>query len=393
MSLTNGLARNAKPREKPYKLSDEKGLYLEIVPSGSKLWRLKYRFRAKEKRLSFGPYPEVSLELARERRLQARRLLIDGIDPMEHKRQARRAAMMASASTFEAVAHEWFSRFSSGWAKDHSSKILLRLENDLYPWLGRRPIASIEADELLATIRRIESRGALASAHRCLRYCGQIIRYAIATGRAKRNPAADLRGALPAARTTHFASITDPVRVGELLRAIDRYAATPVTRCALRLASLTFVRPGERRKAEWAHFDLDAGEWRIPGERMKMGRALIVPLSRQALEVLHELRPLTGRGRYLFPGARRPAKPMSGNTVNDALRRLGFSGEVMTGHGFRATARTLLDEVLGYRIEWIEHQLRDRFPGGAAPLRGPRPFAASPLPQLKLSVSFHSRSQ
>jgi integrase len=357
MSLTDAAARNAKPREKSYKLSDSNGLYLQVEPNGSKLWRLKYRFNEKEKRLAFGVYPEVTLAQAREHQLEARRLLSSGVDPGEYKKQTKRAAIIAGANTFEAVGREWFLKFSSIWATSHSSKVLLRLENDVLPWLGSRPIASIEADELLAAIRRTEARGALETAHRCLGYCGQIFRYAIATGRAKRNPAADLRGALPPVKTIHLASITNPDGVGGLLRAIDGYQGSLVTRCALKLAPLTFVRPGELRKAEWAHFDLIAAEWRIPGDRMKMGRDLIVPLSRQAMDVLRELQPLTGHRLYLFPGVQLAARPMSENTVNAALRRLGFTGDEMTGHGFRAMARTILDEVLGYRVEWIEHQL------------------------------------
>lgn len=357
MTLTDTVARHAKPREKPYKLSDGHGLYLQVEPTGSKLWRLKYRFNDKEKRLSFGVYPSVTLALARERQVEARRLLGTGVDPGEYKKQTRRAAVVASANTFEAVAREWFLKFSAVWAKSHSSKVLLRLENELFPWLGSRPIAAIEAVELLESVRRTEARGALETAHRCLGYCGQIFRYAIATGRAKQNPVPDLRGALPPVKNTHFASITDPNSVGPLLRAIDGYHGSLVTRCALRLAPLIFVRPGELRKAEWVNFDFDAAEWRIPGERMKMGRDLIVPLSKQALEVLRDLRPLTGDGQYLFPSVQCAMRPMSENTVNAALRRLGFTGDEMTGHGFRAMARTILDEVLGYRVEWIEHQL------------------------------------
>src|SRR3984957_1412953 len=357
MPLTDVAVKNAKPREKPYKLSDANGLYLQVEPNGSKLWRLKYRFNQREKRLSFGVYPVVTLTRAREHQLEARRLLSDGIDPGEYKKQTRRAAVVAGANTFEAVAREWFLKFSSVWAKSHSSKVLLRLENDVFPWLGSRPIASIEADELLETIRRTEDRGARETARRCLGYCGQIFRYAIATGRAKYNTAAVLRGALAPVKSTHFASITNPDGVGGLLRAIDGYHGALVTRCALRLAPLTFVRPGELRKAEWIHFDLIAAEWRIPGDRMKMGRDLIVPLSTQALDVLRELQPLTGHGQYLFPSVQRGTRPMSENTVNAGLRRLGFTGDEMTGHGFRAMARTILDEVLGYRVEWIEHQL------------------------------------
>jgi integrase len=353
MPLTDLLVRAAKPREKLYKLSDSKGLYLQVEPNGSKLWRLKYRFNGKERRLAFGVYPEVTLSRARERQLEARRVLDEGIDPGELKKQAKRAAIVASANTFEAVAREWFLKHANGWAASHSSRVLLRLENDLFPWLGSRPVAAIDAGELLETVRRIEGRGALDSAHRCLGYSSQIFRYAIATARAKHNPAADLRGALPPAKGGHFASITDPEKIGPLLRAIDGYEGAFVTRCALRLAPLTFVRPGELRTAEWAHFDLDAREWRIPAERMKMQEGLIVPLSRQAMEVVEELRPATGRGRYLFPSLQSPARPMSENTVNAALRRLGYGSDEITGHGFRAMARTILDEVLEFRVEWI----------------------------------------
>jgi integrase len=357
MALTDTAAKSAKPGEKAYKLSDAKGLYLLVNPNGSKLWCLKYRFNDTERKLSFGSYPQVTLAAARERQLEARRLLDSGIDPGEYKKQAKRAASIASANTFESIAREWFLKFSAGWAESHSSRVLLRLENDLFPWLGSRPIVSIEADELLETIRRIEARGALDSAHRCHGYCSQIFRYAIATARAKRNPAADLRGALPPAKGGHFASITDPDRVGELLRAIDGYEGGLVTRCALKLAPLTFVRPGELRTAEWTHVDLRVNEWRIPAERMKMNEDLIVPLSRQAVEVVRELQPATRPAKYLFPSLQGAARPMSENTINGALRRLGFASDQMTGHGFRAMARTLLDEVLGYRVEWIEHQL------------------------------------
>ena len=248
-------------------------------------------------------------------------------------------------------------KHSPGWAESHSSKVLLRLENDIFPWLGSRPIGAIEAPELLETVRRVEARGALDSAHRCLGCCSQIFRYAIATTRAKRDPATDLRGALPPPVGGHFASITDPEAIGELLRAIDGYQGNLRTRCALRLSPLVFVRPINLRKAEWIHFLLDEAQWRIPGVLLKMKEDLIVPLPRQATEILRELKPLTGDGRFLFPCERSSSRPMSSNTVNGALRRLGYSGEEMVGHGFRAMARTVMDEVLGYRVDWIEHQL------------------------------------
>jgi integrase len=370
MSLTDTIVRNAKPREKPYKLGDEKGLYLRVNPNGSKLWKLKYRVANKEKKLALGAYPEVTLAMAREQLVEARRLLRNDVDPGEQKKQAKRAAMVAAANSFEAVAREWFAKFSTKWAESHSCKVLLRLDNDLIPWLGSRPISSIEADELLVAIRRVENRGALDSAHRCLGTSSQIFRYAIATSRAKRNPAADLRGALPPVPDdNHFPSITDPDQVGELLRAIDGYKGNFTTCCALRLAPLVFLRPINLRKAEWVWVDWKAGLMRIPGAAVKMREDLIVPLSSQALVILQELYPLTGHGRYLFPCEGKKGQPMSGNTVNGALRRLGYAtDEEMTGHGFRAMARTILDEVLGFRVEWIDMQLAHKVkdPNGRA---------------------------
>jgi integrase len=358
MPLTDTAVRNAKSREKPYKLSDEKGLYVQVNPNGSKLWHLKYRFAGKEKRLAFGAYPEVTLAMAREQQLAARQLLKKDVDPSEHKKQAKRAAAVAAANSFEAVAREWFAKFSPKWAESHSSKVLLRLNNDLIPWLGARPISAIEADELLEVIRRVEVRGALDSAHRCLGTSSQIFRYAIATSRAKRNPAADLRGALPPVQDNHLPSITDPAKVGELLRAIDKYKGNFATCCALRLAPLLFLRPINLRKAEWQYVNLNAAEMRIPGVLLKMREDLVVPLARQAVAILQELHPLTGKGRFLFPCEGKLARPMSENAINGALRRLGYAtDEEMTGHGFRAMARTILDEVLGYRVEWIEMQL------------------------------------
>ncbi len=368
MPLTDTVIKNSKPRAKSYKLSDQKGLYVQVEPTGSKLWRLKYRFGGKEKRLAFGAYPDVTLARARERQLEARRLLADGVDPGEYKKQTRRAMHSAAANTFEAVAREWYTRFSPGWADSHSDKTIGRLEKDIFPWLGSRPVSRIEAPELLETVRRIEARGALDTAHRCLGICGQVFRYAIATARARRDPSADLRGALPPPRTEHFASITEPEKVGELLRAIEGYRGSLVTRCALRLAPLVFVRPAELRHAEWSEFNFNTPEWRILGSKMKMAEDLIVPLAGQTIDVITELRPLTGRGRFLFPSDRTLERPMSNNTVNAALRRLGYPGSEITGHGFRAMARTILDEVLGFRPDLIEHQLAHKVkdPNGRA---------------------------
>ena len=234
---------------------------------------------------------------------------------------------------------------------------MLRLENDVFPWLGSRPIADVTAKELLATVNHIVDRGAVESAHRVLQNCGQVLRYAIATGRAERNPVADLRGALPPVKQTHLAAIVDPVAIGGLLRAMDAYSGSLVTKCALRLAPLVFVRPGELRQAEWAEFDLDGAQWNIPAEKMKMREPHLVPLSPQAVAILCELHPLTGRGRYVFPSARSPQRPMSNNAVLSALRRMGYATDEMSGHGFRAMARTVLDEVLHFRPDYIEHQL------------------------------------
>ena len=355
MPLTEIAVRNAKARAKPVRLFDSGGLYLEIAPSGGKWWRFKYRFTEKEKRLSLGVYPEVSLKAARAKRDEARRLLADGIDPSEHRQQSK-SALAKGANSFETVAREWFAKFSENWVDTHSTKIIRRLERDLFPWLGARPINSITAPELLSALRRIESRGALETAHRAMQNCGQVFRYAVATGCAERDPTGDLRGALPPVKEKHHASIRDPKAIGALLRAIDGYEGSLVTKCALRLAPLLFVRPGELRKAEWTEFNLDAAEWRIPAERMKMREQHIVPLSTQAVAILRELHALTGARRYVFPGARSSSRPMSENTVNAGLRRLGYAKDEMTGHGFRSIASTLLNEQ-GWHRDAIERQL------------------------------------
>lgn len=356
MPLSNLTAKGAKPRAKPYKLADGQGMYLEVAPTGSKYWRMKYRFGGKEKRLAIGVYPEVSLADARDKRDAARKQLAQGIDPSAAKQLAKHAINLAVENSFEAVAREWFEKRSPTWVESHSTKILRRFERDIFPWLGRRPIKEVSAPELLAALRRVENRGALETAHRALQDCGQVFRYAISTGRAERDPAADLRGALPPAKETHHASVTDPKAVGSLLRAISGYEGTLTTKCALRLSPLVFVRPGELRKAEWTEFDLDNAEWRIKPERMKMRVQHIVPLSSQAVAVLRELHALTGGSRYVFPGARSNGRPMSENTVNAALRRLGYSKDEMTGHGFRSMASTLLNEQ-GWNRDAIERQL------------------------------------
>ncbi|MBF0131159.1 MAG: integrase arm-type DNA-binding domain-containing protein [Magnetococcales bacterium] len=356
MPLTDTATKQAKPKEKLFRLSDAGGLYLEVTPSGGKLWRLKYRFGGKEKRLAFGVYPEVSLKQARERRDEARRLLAEGIDPGEHRKITRAMDKSRTEDTFEAVAREWFSKFSPTWAETHSSKIIRRLEVDIFPWLGGRPVKEISALELLTVLRRIEDRGALDTAHRAKQNCGQVFRYAVATGRAEYDPSSALRGALPPAKGGHFPSIVEPQAVGELLRAIDGYSGSYVTKCALRLAPLVFVRPGELRHAEWAEFDLDNATWTIPGEKMKAGEKHIVPLSIQAVAILREIQPLTGSGKYVFPGERTTTRPMSENTVLAALRRMGYPVGAMTGHGFRSMASTILNEQ-GWHRDAIERQL------------------------------------
>jgi len=366
MTLTNTAIKNAKPSDKPKRLFDGGGLYLEVSPKGGKYWRFKFRFGGKEKRLSLGVYPDVSLKDARERHSETRKLLANGIDPGEHRKAQKAATEARGSNSFEIVGREWFAKQAPNWAENHANRIIRRLERDIFPWIGGKAIADINAPQLLEVIRRIEDRGALETAHRALQNCGQVFRYGVATGRAERDPSGDLRGALPAVRGKHFAAITEPEKAAEVLRALDGYRGTLPVRCALRLAPLVFVRPGELRKAEWADMDLDAAEWRYTVT--KTDTPHIVPLSRQAVEILVELRPLTGRGRYVFPGARSAKRPMSDNAILAAMRRMGISKEEMSGHGFRAMARTILDEVLGFRQDYIEHQLahRVRDPNGRA---------------------------
>jgi integrase len=353
--LTDTAIRNAKPAEKSVRLFDERGLYLEVSPTGGKWWRLKYRFGGKEKRISLGVYPDVSLKVARDRRDEARKLLADGIDPSENRKAMKASRVERAANSFEVVAREWFANHSPAWAANHANRIIRRFERDIFPWIGGRPIAELTAPELLEVVRRIEKRGALETAHRALGNCGQVFRYAVATGRAERDPSGDLRGALPPAKGKHFASVTEPKQVAEVLRAMDGYEGTLTVGCALRLAPLVFVRPGELRNAEWADIDLDSAEWRYTVT--KTNTPHIVPLSRQAVEILRELHPLTGRGRFVFPGARTNDRPMSDNAILGAMRRLDIGKDEMSGHGFRAMARTILDEVLGFRPDFIEHQL------------------------------------
>jgi integrase len=368
MSLTDTAIRNVKPTDKTQKLFDGRGLYLEVTPKGGRYWRLKYRIGGKEKRISLGVYPEVTLKEARLRREDEKRLVANGVDPSENRKAQKSAQKERSANSFETIAREWFTRKSQSWVPSHGSRIIRRLENDIFPWLGGKPVADIKAPELLSVIRRIEERGANETAHRALSECGQIFRYAVATGRAERDPSGDLRGALTPVKKKHFASVTEPEKVAEVLRMLDGYHGTLAVRCALRLAPLVFVRPGELRHAKWDDIDLGQAEWRYTVT--KTDTQHIVPLSTQAVGILEELKPLTGGGIYVFPSARSPKgdRPMSDNAILSAMRRMDISKEEMSGHGFRAMARTILDEVLGFRPDYIEHQLAHavRDPNGRA---------------------------
>lgn len=368
MSLTDVAIRKAKPADKPSRMFDGGGLYLEIAPSGGKLWRLKYRFGGKEKRLAIGTYPEISLLEARNRREAARKLLANGGDPADAKKAQKAARIDREANSFEVVAREWFAKFAPTWTSSHGDRIIRRLERDIFPWIGGRAIAEVKALELLECLRRIEKRGALETAHRALQNCGQVLRYGVATGRTERDISSDLRGALPPVKPSHHAALTEPKEIGELLRAIDGYTGSLVTKCAMQLAPLVFLRPGELRNAEWVEIDLEKGEWNIPSEKMKMRQPHLVPLASQAVAVLREVKALTGLSRYVFPSARTGERPMSNNAVLAALRRMGYEKEEMSGHGFRAMARTILDEVLGVRPDYIEHQLAHavRDPNGRA---------------------------
>ncbi len=358
--LSEARIRASRPKERPYKVFDERGLFLLVTPSGGRLWRFRYRLGGVEKLLTLGAYPDVSLKRAREKRDDARTLVADEVDPSA-KRQAERAAQ---ADTFEAIGTEWLNLQRRKLVGETISILEARLKTYLYPYLGSRPISAIAVQELLAVLRRIEARGKNETAHRVRSLASRVWRYAVATGRAERDITTDLRGALAPVKARNFAAIIDPARVGELLRAIHGYQGHGVVAAlALKLAPLVFVRPGELRAAEWSEFDLDGAEWRIPAAKMKMGEQHLVPLSRQAVAILREVHPLTSRGRYVFPSLLTRDRPMSENTINAALRRLGYAGDEQTGHGFRSMASTLLNEQ-GFPPDVIELQLahaeRDR---------------------------------
>lgn len=357
MALTDIALRSAKPADKQFKLSDSGGLYVIVKPTGGKLWRWKYRFHGKEKMLALGVYPGVTLKEARERRDDAKRLLAQGKDPSAEKRRAAVRAKVSVGNTFEAVAGELIARAETESRADATltkARWFLRL---LEPALGHRPISEIEPYEILAVVKKQADAGHHETARRLLAFASRVFRHAIVTTRASRNPAADLKGALVAPRVKHHAAITDPGAVGALLRAIDGFEGQPSTRLALRLAPHVFVRPGELRSARWSEFDLEQAIWRIPAAKMKMRRDHVVPLSRQALKILREAQELSGDGDCVFPGVRTPTRPMSENTLNAALRRLGYATEEMTSHGFRSTASTLLNESGRWSPDAIERAL------------------------------------
>lgn len=345
MLLTDTEVNSAKPKEKQYKLADGKGLHLLILPKGGKYWHFRSKVGGKEKLMSFGTYPEVSLEGAREKRDAARKQIESGIAPSAVRKAQKAARGVADSNSFEEIAREWHGKFLSDKSSSYREKMLANFERDVFPWIGKLPLVDLKAPELLMMLRRIESRGSLETAHRTRSVCSQVLRYAIATGRAERDCAADLKGALPPYKKGHHAAITDPKLVTPLLRAIDEFNGSFVVKCALRISPYVFVRPGELRMAEWSEFDLEAGEWSIPSNKMKMKQPHLVPLASQVVKILLELLPLTGYSKYVFPCHRSPLRPMSENALRVALRRMGYTNEEMTPHGFRTMAQTILDEV------------------------------------------------
>ena len=364
--LTDTKLRGLKPKANVYRVADTNGLCIEVRTTGAKLWRYRYRYAGKASMAALGEYPMMSLSDARAERDRMRALVKGGANPAHVARIERAAQIERAETTFAAVALEHLAKRAKEGLTPGSVKRERRLiEKDL-AGIGNLPVAGVTAPALLAALRKLEQRGVVETAHRARSLAGQVFRYAIATGRAQRNPAADLAGALEQPKVKHFASITDPAKVGELLRTVYSYRGSPVTVAALRLAPLVFVHPGELRNARWADVDLDAAEWRFTAS--KTGTPHIVPLSAQAVAILRELHPLTGRSEYLFPGVRSRKRPMSENTVNAALRYMGIDGDTMSGHGFRAMARTILDEVLHFRPDYIEHQLAHavRDPNGRA---------------------------
>ena len=356
MPLTDTAIRAIKPTGKTAKLFDGGGLYLEVAPSGGKWWRLKYRFQGKEKRISLGTYPTIGLKEARERREDTKKILANGIDPSAQRQAIKVSTTNVDKDSFEVVTREWFDKHVVNLAPSYSKKVRSLFERQIFPVLGAKPIAEVEPTDVLNAARHVEQTGAIETAHRLIQICGQVFRYAIATGRTKYDVSTGLHAALPKVNVKHMATLTDKKRIGQLLRAIDAYGGFFPVRCALRLAPLLFVRPGELQKAEWAEFDLPAAEWRLPASKMKMRQRHIVPLSCQALSILAELQSYTGNGQFLFPSIRTTTKPIALESMLVAIRSMGFTQDEMTMHGFRGMASTLLNE-MGYNRDWIERQL------------------------------------
>ncbi len=354
MPLTDTEVRNAKPLATSYKLADGEGMYLLVQPSGGKYWRLKYRLAGKEKLLALGVYPEVNLKSARKRRMQARELIAHGSDPGVQRKIDKRAARLLAANTFEAIALEWYDNQRAKWSNAHAAHVKIRLKRELFPALGPQPIAEVSAVDLLDVLRGIERRGALEVVSKCRVIAGQVFRYAVATGRAQRDPSPDLKGALKTREKQHYARLSES-DLPEFLARLDTYDGNTLTKLAMRLLVLTFVRTGELRGAKWPEFDFDKAEWRIPAERMKTRAEHLVPLSTQAIEALERLREIGGGREHVFPNEHHPLKPMSENTILFALYRMGYRGRA-TGHGFRATASTILNEQ-GWDADVIERQL------------------------------------
>jgi integrase len=356
MPLTDTALRQAKARPTLYRLYDARGLCIEVTSTGSKRWRFRYAHLGKEKSLSLGLYPDVPLARAREKRDAMRVLLADGVDPSVHRKAQAAAAVGRAANSFEVIAREWYVKQAPTWEASHGDRVIKRLEKHVFPWLGSKPITSITPPDLMGVLKRPEGKGHNETAHRTAQICSAVFRYAIASGRAETDPTRDLRGAIAPTKTKHHASITEPAKIGELLRAIDGYDGFEVVRAALRLVPHVFVRSGELRNAEWSEFDLPGAEWSIPKERMKMKQPHIVPLSTQSLAILDELKREAGTRRLVFPGTRGKDRPLSNNTLNAALRRIGYGPDEMTTHGFRSMASTRLHE-RGFNRDWVERQL------------------------------------
>ncbi len=354
---------NAKPKGKPYKLADEKSLYLFIQATGSKLWRFDYRFLGKRKTLALGSYPDVSLSHARDKRDKARNLLASDppIDPSENRKAEKSSKLLSSQNSFEVIAREWWQAHMKNKATSHKDKVIRRFELYLFPWIGSKPIADITAPQMLQVVKRIETLNKLETAHRALQTAGQVFRYAVQTGRAIRDVTLDLKGALPPTSIKHMAAFIEPKKIAELLRAIDGFSGTLTVQCALKLSPLVFVRPSELRQAKWRDIDLDAGEWRYLVSKTNTDH--LVPLSNQAIDILKTIHPLSGHGEYVFQGGHSPLRPMSEAAINAALKRMGYDTKTqITGHGFRAMARTLLHERLNIDPHIIEHQLAHKVP-------------------------------